>query len=138
MAGECRLLVNLDVDDLARAVRFYTDVFALRVARSLGPDIVELLGAPVPLYLLEKPAGSAPFAGAAAQRDYARHWTPVHLDFVVESLDRLLERALASGATLEREVEEAPYGRIAYLADPFGHGICLVEFNERGYDALAD
>ena len=22
------------------------------------------------------------------------------------------------------------------LADPFGHGFCLVEFNARGYDAL--
>ena len=27
-------------------------------------------------------------------------------------------------------------GRIANLADPFGHGICLVQLSERGYDAL--
>ncbi len=32
--------------------------------------------------------------------------------------------------------KDAPYGRIAMLADPFGHGFCLVQFNRQGYDAL--
>jgi hypothetical protein len=36
----------------------------------------------------------------------------VHLDFVVEDLETA-------------------------LADPFGNGFCLVEFSERGYDAIA-
>jgi hypothetical protein len=30
-----------------------------------------------------------------------------------------------------------PYGRLALVADPFGHGFCLIQFNERGYDAIA-
>ncbi len=33
---------------------------------------------------------------------------------------------------------DAPYGRIAMLADPFGHGFCLLQFSARGYDALLE
>ncbi|MCF8533250.1 MAG: VOC family protein [Reyranella sp.] len=43
-----------------------------------------------------------------------------------------------AGAALEAAARDAPYGRIAMLADPFGHGFCLVQFNQRGYDALLD
>jgi hypothetical protein len=37
----------------------------------------------------------------------------------------------------EGETCDAPYGRLAMFADPFGHGFCLIEFNEAGYDAIA-
>jgi hypothetical protein len=29
-------------------------------------------------------------------------------------------------------------GRLAQIADPFGHGICFVQFLGRGYDEIAD
>jgi lactoylglutathione lyase len=29
------------------------------------------------------------------------------------------------------------WGRIAQLADPFGHGLCLIQFLGRGYDEIA-
>ncbi len=38
-------LINIDVDDLERAVSFYTAAFGLKVGRRLGPSVVELLGA---------------------------------------------------------------------------------------------
>jgi hypothetical protein len=44
---------------------------------------------------------------------------------------------LRSGATLEGEVREANWGRIAMLADPSGHGLCLIQFLNRGYDEIA-
>jgi hypothetical protein len=69
-----RLLVNIDVDDLQRGVRFYTKAFDLHVGRQLGGGCVELLGAEVPIYLLVKPVDSTPFAGASGLRDYGRHW----------------------------------------------------------------
>lgn len=135
MAPRPTLRVNIDVPELDRAVHFYEQALGLRVARRIGPGAVELLGAEVPIYLLEAPAGSSPLPRAKAQRDYARHWTPVHLDFVVTDLTKALERALAAGANVESEVREAPYGRSVFLADPFGHGLCLIEFNARGHDA---
>ncbi len=132
-----RLLVNVDVDDLDGAVRFYTRALALRVGRRFGAAAVELVGAEVPVYLLAAPAASAPFDGATATRAYARHWTPVHLDFVVDDIDEAVARAEAAGARVERAVSERPWGKLAVLSDPFGHGFCLIQFVGRGYDAVA-
>jgi predicted enzyme related to lactoylglutathione lyase len=131
-----KLLVNLDVDDVERAVQFYTRGLGLSVGRRFDAGFVELLGADVPIYLLAKPASSPPFDGAAHGRDYARHWTPVHLDFVVEDLDAALEQALAAGAKLEGSVSQHAYGRLALGSDPFGHGFCLLQLQGRGYDEL--
>jgi predicted enzyme related to lactoylglutathione lyase len=60
----------------------------------------------------------------------------VHLDFAVTDLDAAVQRAQAAGATVERGIQEQKWGRIALLADPFGHGFCLLEFKGRGYDEL--
>jgi predicted enzyme related to lactoylglutathione lyase len=131
------LLVNIDVDDLARAERFYREAFSLRPGRRFGEGAVELLGAGAPIYLLVKPAGSVASPKTAQRRDYRRHWTPVHLDLVVPDLDSALERAVGAGAVLESEVRVHAWGRIAVLADPFGHGFCLLQFLGRGYDEIA-
>jgi len=131
------LLANIDVDDLERAEAFYVEALGLTIGRRLGSDVVELLGASSPIYLLRKAAGSAAASSVSAVRDYRRHWTPVHLDFVVPDLKGALDRALAAGAVLEGEVRTANWGRIAVLADPFGHGFCLIEFLNRGYDEIA-
>ncbi|MFO7181210.1 MAG: VOC family protein [Pseudomonadota bacterium] len=132
-----RVLVNIDVANLEAAIRFYTSALGLRLGRRFGPEAAELLGAEAPIYLLEQPAGSVPFAGAAMHREYRRHWTPVHLDFAVEDLEAAVQRAEAAGAKREGAVSEQAWGRIAYCSDPFGNGFCLLEFNERGYDAIA-
>ena len=129
-----RLLLNIDVPDLAAAEAFYTAAFGLEPARRFGDDAIELLGAQAPLYLLRKDAGSPGAAGA--RRGYARHWTPLHCDVVVDALDPALDRALAAGAVQEGEVREAAWGRIVQLADPFGHGWCLLQFLGRGYDEI--
>jgi predicted enzyme related to lactoylglutathione lyase len=131
------LLVNIDVDDLARAEAFYVGAFGFGVGRRLGADVLELTGAVAPVYLLRKPAGSPAGDATTQTRDYRRHWTPVHLDFVVADLDAALARALAAGAVLEGEPRTASWGRLATLADPFGHGVCLIEFLGRGYDEIA-
>lgn len=130
------LLLNLDVDDIERAIRFYTEGLQLRVGRRFDENFVELLGAQLPIYLLGKATGSLPFSAAAQGRDYGRHWTPLHLDFVVPDIDGAITRATSAGARLESEVSEHAYGKLALLSDPFGHGFCLLEFKGRGYDEL--
>ncbi|MGN6109534.1 MAG: VOC family protein [Kofleriaceae bacterium] len=135
-----RLLVNIDVDDLPRATGFYTRAFGLAIGRRFGDGGVELLGGTAPIYLLVKPPGSAPAPGAAQPRSYDRHWTPVHLDFVLDDRDALVaarDRAVAAGAVLESDIADHAWGSIALFADPFGHGFCLLAFTERGYDAVA-
>ncbi len=127
-------ILNIDVPSIQAAEQFYTAAFGLTVGRRFAADFVELSGWPVPLYLLQKKAGTIG-AGQNA-RDYNRHWTPVHADVIVDDLDAALARATAAGAIVERPAVDVPYGRIAMVADPFGHGFCLIEFNSRGYDAL--
>ena len=129
------LLVNIDVDDLDKATRFYCEGLGLRVGRRFD-GWLELVGAAAPIYLLPKRPGTAISPVADGKRDYQRHWTPVHLDFVVPDIREAIRRALAAGATLEGDVTTHAYGKLALLADPFGHGFCLLEFTGRGYDEI--
>jgi predicted enzyme related to lactoylglutathione lyase len=129
------VLINIDVPELALAVDFYTRAFGLKVGRRFGEDAVELTGWPSAVYLLKKKAGTI---GAGNQlRGYDRHWTPVHLDVVVEDIEAGVARAIEAGAKLEHAARTYSWGRIAILADPFGHGLCLIQFLGRGYDEIA-
>ncbi len=130
------LLINIDVPDLDRGVAFYSQAFGLAVTRRLGAEAVELCGWPVPLYLLQKPSGS--IGAADALRRYDRHWTPVHFDVVVEEIEAEVARVLAAGARAETKIQVHAWGKIVLMADPFGHGFCLVEFRGRGYDEIAE
>ena len=127
--------MNIDVPDLGAGIAFYTQAFGLTVKRHLGAQAAELSGWPVPVFLLEKEAGSISAAGS--RRSYQRHWTPVHLDVVVADLESAVSRAAGAGARVEQGVRTAVWGKIAVLADPFGHGLCLVQFLNRSYDELA-
>jgi predicted enzyme related to lactoylglutathione lyase len=119
------LLVNIDVADVERAARFYCSALDLKPGRRF-PGFAELLGSSAPIYLLER-----------KERDFSRHWTPVHLDFVVSDVHAALERAQAAGAKLEKDVRIESWGSIATLADPFGNGFCILQFTGRGYDEIA-
>ncbi len=107
------LLVNIDVPDIATGEAFYTRAFGLTVGRRFGSDFVELLGAPAPIYLLTRKAGTAIGPAGDDTRRYERHWSPIHLDIVVEDMDAAIERELAAGAVREGETYDAPYGRMA-------------------------
>jgi predicted enzyme related to lactoylglutathione lyase len=129
------ILLNLDVPDVEKAERFYVAAFGLRPARRFGADALELLGWPVPVYLLRKAEGT--IGAASDARRYGRHWTPIHLDVAVKDIDAGVARAVSAGALLEEPPRQTGYGQIAMLADPFGHGFCLIEFSATGYDAIA-
>jgi uncharacterized glyoxalase superfamily protein PhnB len=84
--------------------------------------------------LLPKGQGTLAVPGLEAPaRDYRRHWTPIHFDVVVEDFDAALGRALEAGAALDQPVQVREWGRMANLADVFGHGFCLLEFVGKGY-----
>lgn len=134
-----RFVVDIDVPDLARAIDFYVAAFGFRLARRLFEGTVaELEGGPCPIYLLQKDAGSSAADALRARRDYAPHWTPVHLDLLVEALDPALARAIAAGATHEPPITDNVWGRLALLRDPFGNGVCLIEPTADFYDAVTD
>lgn len=131
-------LVNIDVDDIEKGVDFYGSVFGLKVGRRFGSFGAELLGSSAPIYLLAKGEGTAAAETTTQRRTYARHWTPVHLDFVVEDIHSAVAKAVAAGARLEGPIATHSWGMLASLADPFGHGFCFVQFLGQGYDAISD
>jgi predicted enzyme related to lactoylglutathione lyase len=135
-ASVTTLLVNIDVGDLARAIEFYTVGLGLAIRRRLAPNIVELQGASSPVFLTEYPAGTLPCPEAPRPREYGRHWTPVHLDFVVPELEAAVRRAAAAGARPEGAVRDFPWGRYLIMSDPFGNGFCLLQFKGSGYASL--
>ena len=129
------LLVNIDVEDIEKAVAFYCAAFDLSIGRRFDGS-VELLGSSVPIYLLSEMDGSPASLAATQRRNYQRHWTPVHLDFVVSDLSAAVKRAVGAGARAEGEIRSHEWGRIVTLSDPFGNGFCLIEFVGRGYDEI--
>ena len=130
------VLINIDVDDLEKAVRFYAHAFGLKAGRRLDSFGVEMIGSSAPIYLLAKSPGTVAADTSSERRNYARHWTPLHLDFVVDDIEQAVQQAVAAGARLEKPVAAQVWGKLALLADPFGHGFCFVQFVGRGYDEI--
>ncbi len=131
-----QILINIDVPDIEKAITFYTQGLSLRVGRRFDKEFVELLGYSSPIYLLKKDAGTIPFPGGQVPRTYDRHWCPIHMDFIVQNIEDTREKLLKAGAVEEAPLRVAKYGKISMFRDPFGHGLCLIEFIGAGYDEL--
>jgi predicted enzyme related to lactoylglutathione lyase len=134
-----KIIINIDVPELRPAIDFYTAALGLTLSRILDDDVAELTGAAATIYLLKKEAGTkpiqAPPAERGVQRDYHRHWTPVHFDLVVEDVEAAAARALAAGAKQETGRVDWRGSRCISFGDPFGHGFCFIEFaNRETYD----
>lgn len=130
-----RAIVNIDVPDLSPAIEFYTAALGLKLNRILDEDVAELTGASSVIYLLQHPAGSNPVDGHSMTRQYSRHWTPVHMDFVVDDVAAAAQRARDAGATQEAGCLEWRGSKCISFSDPFGHGFCVIEFVRETYAA---
>lgn len=95
--------------------------------------MAELAGGSSPIYLLGQPEESAATKTPTEARRYTRHWTPVHLDFVVDDLEAAAQRAERAGARRESGCVEWRGSRCITFGDPFGHGFCLIEFDRGTY-----
>ena len=130
-----QFIVNIDVEEIGKAISFYESGLGLPLIRRLFDDMVaEMGGGPAPIYLIEQPDASAAAPGTSIQRDYKRHWTPVHLDFIVEDMNAAVTQAVSAGAAQEGEIKTFAWGKLAGMSDPFGNGFCLLAFADGGYD----
>ncbi|MCU7917184.1 MAG: VOC family protein [Candidatus Thiodiazotropha sp. (ex Epidulcina cf. delphinae)] len=120
-----KISVSIDVSDLKQAEAFYVKALGCKKVRDQGSDMVVLSTENCDLYLQEKKAGTKPLVSSEVVRDYKRHWTPVHLDFLTENVDRVVEKILKLGG-LHEGGESGDWGSIAYCADPFGNGFCII------------
>jgi predicted enzyme related to lactoylglutathione lyase len=117
-----KMSLAIDVPNVSDGVEFYVRAFGLTVSKRSSSSAV-LAGAAMPIYLLDEPA----VLSGREIRNYDRHWTPVHLDFLVGNLEEAVERAVLAGAKLDREILVQDWGRMANMADPFGNGFDLIE-----------
>lgn len=134
-----KLIVNVDVPSLDAGITFYTAGLGFGLKRTLFQcSVAELMLGDSMVYLIEREAGTKPFPNASEHRTFGRHWTPVHLDLVVDDIETALARAVEAGAIRSGETTTHSWGTLSPLSDPFGHGICLLKFSEAGYDAVSD
>jgi predicted enzyme related to lactoylglutathione lyase len=128
-----KILLNIDVPELAPAIEFYRSALGLSLSRTMDDDVAELTGGSSVIYLLKNAEGSNPGRRLAAPRRYAGHWTPVHIDFVVDDIEKAAERVAAAGGIRESECVEWNGSKCITFSDPFGHGFCLIEFAGETY-----
>ncbi len=134
-----RLIINVDVPSLDAGITFYSAGLGFHLKRTLfQKSVAELVLGEAMIYLIEQEEGTKPFPAARETRRFERHWTPIHLDVVVDNMTVAIKRAIDAGAVQSGETTVHGWGTLTPLADPFGHGICLLEFSSEGYDAVAD
>jgi predicted enzyme related to lactoylglutathione lyase len=123
--------VSVDVPNLAAGVRFYSEAFGFSKKSEPVPGVAVLSAGASEICLIERPAGSSPSSQTTETRHYERHWTPVHMDLHVDSLNEALERALNAGAKQEQLFQDPEHGSVAFCSDPFGHGFCLIQRRQK-------
>ncbi len=121
-----QIVVTIDVPDLEQGLAFYGDALGFTERVRPFPTFVVMTNGKAQIGLMQKDAGTRPAPGSDDIRTYERHWTPVHADFHVEDFAGTLERLEKAGATVEERKGGGPLPEIAFCADPFGHGFCLI------------
>jgi lactoylglutathione lyase len=122
------LEITIDVDNLDRAIEFYCGGLGLTLVER-NPDCTRVERNGQIFWLCPFAAGPH----GSITRDFGRHWTPIHLDFIVDDVDEAVERALAAGGRLDGEIrrnDPDPIGcrsDVANLSDPAGNGVDLIQ-----------
>jgi predicted enzyme related to lactoylglutathione lyase len=114
--------ICIDVNDVAKAVRFYGEGIGLSVVK-YEKEWAQLKLGEQTIWLMKVPTGK----GRTITREYSRHWTPAHLDIHVDDLDETIKRAVATGGKLEKR----PKASLAYLVDPSGNGVDIVQASDK-------
>jgi len=120
-----KISVSIDVSNLKPAETFYVEALGCKKLRDQGSNMVVLATENCDIYLQEKEEGTNPLLSNDVVRNYQRHWTPVHLDFLTANVDEAVKKILELGGAHEGG-ESGDWGSIAYCADPFGNGFCVI------------
>lgn len=124
-----KISISIDVSNLDKAEAFYTEALGCKKLRYVEPNMLVVAAGSVEIYIQEKKEGSKPVPSKKITRNYKRHWTPVHLDFYFNDIEKIIPKILELGGNHEGGLTE-DWGSIAFCSDPFGNGFCLIEENK--------
>lgn len=129
MAAQAFSFTKIIVEDLPAAQNFYTQVLGLQVAGHLdlgeGKDLMN--------EVILRVAGAQPHSPYLILVNYPNRTCPAPGEattgFVVDDLDAILAEAVAAGGGVEFPAADLPeHGlRVAYISDPQGHRIELLQ-----------
>ena len=119
-------LVNVRymVDDVQRAVDFYTTHFGFSVRSSAAPAFADVVRGHLRL-LLSGPRSSAGRPMPDGRTPQPGGWNRIH--FIVDDLAAEVDRLRAAGLTFRNEVVSGPGGRQILLDDPSGNPVELFQ-----------
>lgn len=111
-------VLTVKVDDIKKAVEFYTKVLTFEVSKYYGDKLVSLVHNEIPIVLEE----TEPFDAETRQS--------VLLGIVSENLNKDIDELKAKGVSiLFDEPQPCPPGRYTIIKDPAGNQIEIVEFS---------
>jgi len=124
--------IAFNVDDPAALAAWYVANFDMKVVRSFDePPFIHFLADSAGKSLIEiysNPLGEI--------INYAeQHAVTFHLAFAVADIEAERQRLVAAGATLDGDIDHRANGdKLAFLRDPWGYAIQLVQRLERMID----
>jgi catechol 2,3-dioxygenase-like lactoylglutathione lyase family enzyme len=116
--------VRYMVDDVARAVAFYRDNFGFEPRTDAAPAFADVIRGNLRL-LLSGPTSSAGRPMPDGRVPHAGGWNRIH--FIVEDIERDVERLRGAGVTFRNDIVTGPGGRQIVLEDPAGNPIELFQ-----------
>jgi len=119
-----KISVSIDVSNLKQAEDFYMQALGCTKNRDQGSMAI-LSTENCDIYLQEKKVGTKPIAWASTVRDYGRHWSPIHLDFLCDDIDTRSAKIVELWGVAEWG-ESGEWWSIAHFSDPFGNWFCLI------------
>jgi catechol 2,3-dioxygenase-like lactoylglutathione lyase family enzyme len=119
-------LVNVRylVDDVERAVAFYTEHFGFELRSSAAPAFADVVRGPLRL-LLSGPKSSAGRPMADGRVPAPGGWNRIHL--IVADIEREVDRLRAAGLTFRNDIVTGPGGQQILIDDPSGNPIELFQ-----------
>jgi predicted enzyme related to lactoylglutathione lyase len=116
--------VRYMVDDVDKAIDFYTQMLDFEVLTSAAPAFADVKRGRLRL-LLSGPKSSAGRAMNDGAQPGPGGWNRVH--FIVDDLDREVARLNEAGASFRNPAVEGPGGKQILLEDPSGNIVELFE-----------
>lgn len=124
MASDDLASVRYIVDDVERALDFYTTHFGFTVRSSAAPAFADVVRGRLRL-LLSGPASSAGRPMPDGRVPAPGGWNRIHL--IVDDIAGEVERLRAAGLTFRNDIVTGPGGRQIVLDDPSGNAIELFQ-----------